>query len=134
MKKVVHFEIPADDLDRAKAFYSIFDWKLEDWPMPDGSMYVGASTVEVDPETRVPREPGAINGGIMLRDANLKSPGFAINVPSVDEYVDKVVNAGGSVVKPKYDVMGMGYFAYVKDTEGNVLGLWEDIPRGGETE
>lgn len=127
MKKVVHFEIPADNLERAKKFYSIFDWQMQDWPMPDGSTYVGARTVETDETTYQPKEPGAINGGIVLRDQYLKTPAFAINVPSVDEYIEKVKEAGGNVVKPKQLIEGMGFYAYVSDTEGNLLGLWEDV-------
>lgn len=59
MKKVVHFEIPADDLERAKKFYSIFGWQMQDWPMPDGSVYVGARTVETAGITYQPKESGA---------------------------------------------------------------------------
>jgi predicted enzyme related to lactoylglutathione lyase len=129
MKKVVHFEIPADDIERAKKFYSIFDWQLQDWPMPDGSVYVGARTVEVDENTYIPKEPGAINGGIIKRDEYIKTPQVTINVPSVDEYIEKVKSAGGSVVKGKQEIGEMGYFAYVTDTEGNLLGLWEDIKK-----
>ena len=127
MKKVVHFEIPADNLERAKKFYSIFDWQMQDWPMADGSVYVGTRTVETDETTYQPKEPGAINGGIVLRDEYLKIPAFAINVPSVDEYIEKVKEAGGKVVKPKQLIEGTGFYAYVSDTEGNLLGLWEDV-------
>jgi uncharacterized protein len=126
MKKVVHFEIPVDNLARAKKFYSIFGWQMQDWPMPDDSVYVGATTVETDDYTAQPKEPGAINGGIVLRDQYTKSPTITINVDSVDEYIAKVKKAGGDVVKPKQAIEGMGYFAYVSDTENNTLGLWED--------
>jgi hypothetical protein len=127
MQKVVHFEIPADDLERAKKFYGdIFGWQLADWPMQDGSVYVGARTVEVD-EAFIPKEAGAINGGIVRRDQYIKTPQVTINVPSVDDYIEKVKAAGGSVIKPKQEIEGMGYFAYVTDSEGNLLGLWQDI-------
>lgn len=129
MKKVVHFEIPADDVERAKKFYSIFDWQLQDWPMPDGSVYVGARTVEVDEKTYMPKEPGAINGGIVKRDQYATTPQVTVNVPSIDDYLEKVKSAGGSVVKGKKEIGGMGYYAYVNDTEGNLLGLWEDIKK-----
>lgn len=129
MRKIVHFEIPADDLERAKKFYGIFDWDMQDWPMPDGSKYVGLRTVEVDETTFIPKEPGAINGGLVLRDKNIQTPQVTVNVPSVDEFIVKVKEAGGSLVSDKQEIEGMGYFAYVKDTEGNLLGLWEDIPQ-----
>jgi uncharacterized protein len=62
MNKVVHFEIPADDLERAKRFYSqTFGWQIQDWPMSDGGIYAGVRTVEVDDATFQPKEPGAIS-------------------------------------------------------------------------
>ncbi len=130
MNGVVHFELPADDLSRAKEFYgSIFGWKLQDWPMPDGSTYIGVHTTPIDEKTRLPLKPGAINGGIMKRSAMAKAPIFAINVSSIDEKVKMVEAAGGKVVMPKMDMMGMGFYAYVSDTEGNVIGLWEDAKK-----
>lgn len=129
MKKVAHFEIPADDLDRAKKFYSIFDWDIRDWPMPDGSVHTGLRTVDTDETTYMPKEVGAINGMLVKRDEYSKTPSVTINVPSVDEYIEKVKAAGGSVIKAKETVEDMGSYAYVSDTEGNLLGLWEDIKR-----
>lgn len=127
MNKVVHFEIPVDNIERAKKFYSeIFGWRLQDWPMGNGAVYTGATTTEVDPNTHVPKEPGAINGGIVKRDQYSKTPQVTVLVDSVDEYIKKVESAGGKTVKPKTDVGGMGFYAYVQDCEGNLLGLWED--------
>jgi predicted enzyme related to lactoylglutathione lyase len=77
----------------------------------------------------LPLEVGAINGGILLRNTEVQAPVFAINVSSIDEKVLKIMEAGGSVVKPKMEMMGMGFYAYVKDTEGNVIGLWEDAKK-----
>ena len=114
-------------LNVLKSFTAFFDWQMQDWPMADGSTYVGARTVETDETTYQPKEPGAINGGIVLREQYLKTPAFAINVPSVDEYIEKVKEAGGNVVKAKELIEGMGFYAYVSDTEGNLLGLWEDV-------
>ncbi|TSC98024.1 MAG: glyoxalase/bleomycin resistance protein/dioxygenase, partial [Candidatus Peregrinibacteria bacterium Greene1014_49] len=65
MNGVVHFELPVDDLARARAFYSTFGWNLQDWPMPDGSTYVGIHTTPIDEKTRLPLEVGAINGGML---------------------------------------------------------------------
>src|SRR5687768_8592586 len=125
MDKVVHFEIPVDDLARAKKFYStIFGWELQDMSMPDGT-YTMARTVPVD-EKHMPKEPGAINGGIFKRSAEVRSPVVAIDVSSVDEYLQKVTAQGGSVVMPKMEIQGMGFYAYVKDPEGNVIGLWQN--------
>ncbi|TSC96775.1 MAG: glyoxalase/bleomycin resistance protein/dioxygenase, partial [Candidatus Peregrinibacteria bacterium Greene1014_49] len=54
------------------------------------------------------------------------APVFAINVSSIDEKVEQLLKVGGTVVKPKMEMMGMGFYAYLKDSEGNVIGLWED--------
>ncbi|HVX01196.1 MAG TPA: VOC family protein, partial [Candidatus Babeliaceae bacterium] len=83
-------------------------------------------TVPVD-ENRMPTEVGAINGGMMKRTSKVRSPTIAIQVDSVDEYVQKVEAAGGKLIEPKMEIPGMGYYAYVQDTEGNLLGLWEPM-------
>ena len=130
MDKIVHFELPAKDMERARAFYSsIFGWELKDWPMPDGSKYIGARTVAVNEETHLPTEVGAINGGIVEHSETVSMPIFAINVSSIDEKVAMIEKAGGKVTRPKMDMMGMGFYAYVSDCEGNTLGLWEDAPK-----
>jgi predicted enzyme related to lactoylglutathione lyase len=128
MNKVVHFEIPADDLERAKKFYrETFGWQIQDWPLADGSVYAGVRTVDVDETTFLPKEPGAINGGIVKRDSVSGTPQVTVSVPSIDEHLEKVKAAGGRVLKPKTAIENMGYYAYVSDTEGNLLGLWQDI-------
>lgn len=129
MNKIVHFEIPVDDIERAKDFYSIFGWQMEKYPMPDGSEYIGIRTVEVDETTHMPKEAGAINGGMMKRSDVVKAPVLAVMVDSVDEALKKVEVAGGKMVMPKVEIGGMGYYAYVSDTEGNVVGLWENIKK-----
>lgn len=130
MNGIVHFEIPADDMERARKFYGgIFGWDLKDWPMPDGSVYIGARTTPINEETHLPIEPGAINGGIMKRTADVKAPVLAINVASIDETIAKIEAAGGKIVMPKVDMSGMGYYAYVTDLENNVIGLWEDVKK-----
>jgi len=130
MDKLVHFEIPVDDMEKARAFYTeIFKWDLTDWPMPDGSKYIGVHTVAADEKTHLPVEPGAINGGIIQRSKDIQHPVFAITVSSIDVYVEKILAAGGTAVRPKIDMMGMGFYAYVTDPDGNVIGLWEDAKK-----
>ena len=124
MDKVVHFEIPTDDLARAKEFYgSIFGWQLQTMDEMD---YTIAMTTPVDEQTQMPTEPGGINGGMMKRSADAPSPVLTIGVDSVDDSLKQVEAAGGTVVKPRTEIPGMGAFAYFKDTEGNVLGVWEN--------
>ena len=125
MPKVVHFEIPAEDLDRAKKFYgAVFDWSLETMPVPGGE-YTSVVTTPVDQQTQMPTEPGAINGGMMERNANTPAPVITIDVDAIDAALQDVEAAGGSTVQPRTEIPGMGAFAYFKDSEGNVMGLWE---------
>lgn len=91
-----------------------------------GAEYYLVNTVAADQQS-MPKEPGAINGGIMKRNTTVKSPVVVINVPSVDEYLKKVKAAGGNIITPKQQVGDMGLFAYVSDTEGNVIGIWQDL-------
>lgn len=125
MDKVIHFEIPADDLDRAKEFYrSIFDWELNDADMGGGTMYTTVRTVATN-ELMVPTEPGAINGGMMKRSADTPTPVITIQVDSIDDALKKVEAGGGATVQARTEIPNMGAFAYFRDSEGNTLGLWE---------
>ncbi len=124
MRSVVHFEIPADDVARAKEFYSsVFDWQLQDMP---GMDYTVARTTEVDEATQMPTSAGAINGGLVPRNEETSAPVLTIDVESVDQALKQVEAAGGRVVRPRTEIPGMGAFAYFTDPEGNTLGLWEN--------
>jgi uncharacterized protein len=128
MGKVVHFEIPADDVDRAKNFYgSIFGWDLQTAQMGDGE-YTTVTTTPVDEQTRMPTEPGAINGGLMQRTESTPAPVLTIEVEAIDQALAQIVESGGVSVTPRTPIPGMGAFAYFKDSEGNVVGLWESTP------
>jgi len=133
MNKVVHFEIPVDDLERARNFYqTVFGWETKDWELPGGMVYTGVRTVPVDEKTMLPTEPGAINGGLVKRSLDVPSPILTLEVDSLDEYVKKVEAAGGGTVSSKGEVAGMGYYIYLEDSEGNVFGLWETIKKPGQ--
>jgi predicted enzyme related to lactoylglutathione lyase len=124
MDKVVHFEIPTDDISRATEFYrSTFGWNLQDLS-GQGMDYTIAMTAPVDDQQR-PTEPGAINGGMMKRSDDTPSPVITIEVASIDDALERIQSGGGSQVQPRQEIPGMGAFAYFKDTEGNTLGLWE---------
>jgi uncharacterized protein len=117
---IVHFEIPADDVSRARSFYEgVFGWKIKQFPMPSGGPeYYGVTT-------RKEGEAG-INGGLMKR--NMPGQPFAnyIAVKSIDDFLGKIQASGGSVVMPKQEIApGMGSIAVFKDTEGNMMGLYQ---------
>lgn len=123
MNSVVHFEVPFDDKERAETFYKdVFGWQMQDMPEMD---YTIARTGETD-DNHMLKKPGMINGGMTRRVAD-EGPVLVMQVESVDDHVKKVEDAGGSVVGPrKIEVGDMGYYARVKDSEGNIIGMWED--------
>ena len=117
MPRPVHFEISADDPEKAAEFYEkVLGWKVQKW---DGAMdYWLLSTGE--------EGEAGIDGGLMKRDE--QTPSGTVNtveVPDLDEYMEKATSAGGKVVAPRITVPGVGYMAYVMDPEGNVFGLME---------
>lgn len=120
---VVHFEIPADDEDRAAKFYSsVFDWQMQHMP---GLDYTMITTTPQD-ESGMPATPGAINGGMFRREGALVSPVVTVAVEDIDEALSRIESAGGSAVGPRHEVGSMGWAAYFQDTEGNVIGLWQN--------
>jgi predicted enzyme related to lactoylglutathione lyase len=122
MDKVVHFEIPYDNKDRASKFYSeIFGWKLLDIPEMDYTMIHAA---KIDKNNMV-AEKGAINGGLFQRNKDAKQPIVVIGVQSIDETINKVVLAGGKLVTPKRSIPN-GSYARVADCEGNVIGIADE--------
>jgi predicted enzyme related to lactoylglutathione lyase len=123
--KVVHFEIPFDDGDRARTFYrEAFGWQVTSLPDVDYTMVMTGPT---DPGTG-PLEPGFINGGMFQRSQEFpgKAPNIVIDVPSIDEALREVAAAGGKTVAEKMPVADMGFAGYFTDTEGNLIGLWEN--------
>ena len=129
MDRVKAFDIPADDMERAKRFYEqVFDWKITPIPGSGGNFHA-ATTMPVN-ENGEPKVPGGINGGFFQRGTHgLDGTFVEINVPSIDEYLKRIELAGGKLVKPKSPMLDIAFFALVKDTEGNIIGLWEDIKR-----
>ncbi|MDO9495205.1 MAG: VOC family protein [Nocardioides sp.] len=122
--KVVHFEIPFDDGDRARKFYGeTFGWQLTS--MPDMG-YTMVTTGPTDPETGA-SEAGFINGGMFSRSEDYpgKGPNIVIDVPSIDEALRNIEAAGGKPASERTPVGEMGFAAYFLDPEGNVIGLWE---------
>lgn len=115
MAQVVHFEIPVDDPDRAKDFYrAVFDWKLEGY---GDTPYWLASTGD--------QGGMGIDGALIGRSEVHRSTVVVIDVEDLDDAVERAVGAGAAEVHPKQAVPGMGWSAYVRDPEGNVIGLWQ---------
>ena len=119
MGRVVHFEITADDPDRAAEFYrSAFGWEITDWGGP--LKYLLATTGPAD-------KPG-INGAITDRQLSRQAVVNSIEVASWEQGAAAVRAAGGQVLTDKTAIPGIGYFAYCTDTEGNVFGIMQEDP------
>ena len=122
MNRVVHFEIPADDVERAKKFYGgNFGWKLNQLG-PEMGNYVLVQTGPTD-DNGMPQDKGFVNGGLMPRDPSARSPVLVIAVDDADATVEKVKKSGGSLVGEILDIPNVGRYARVQDTEGNVIGI-----------
>lgn len=119
MPNIVHFEIPADDVGRARKFYTgLFGWKIEKF---EGDMdYWMVQTGE--------KSAGGLEGGLMPRQMPNQAIINYIEVDSLNAYAAKVTDLGGTIQVPKTAVPGMGYFAVCLDTEGNAFGIWENDP------
>lgn len=123
MDKVIHFEIPADDVERGRQFYkSVFGWAVNPTPEMGYTLLV---TVPSD-ENGQPLKDCAINGGMLERHDPVISPIITIQVDDIEAKGKEIEGAGGTLIKEKIKVGDMGFAAYFKDTEGNVLELWQN--------
>ena len=122
MPRPIHFEIHAADMDRAQAFYeSLFGWTFVPW---GGDAYRVIRTGAAGP---------GIDGGMMPRRGDPPAGGepvacwiCTVDVDDVDAHVARAEAAGGSVAVAKMAVPGVGWLAYVKDTEGNIFGMMQE--------
>lgn len=117
MPRVVHFEIYTDDPERVRGFYQdVFGWQIKKWEGPNEYWLITTGKEE---------EPG-INGGL-LRPREGQSAGTinTINVPSLDQFIQKIEQRGGIICVPKMAIQGIGWLAYAQDPEGNVFGILE---------
>ena len=116
MPKVVHFNLSADDPERAIEFYqSVFGWKIRKWDSPAEYWHI----------TTGDEDEFGIDGGLVKRVDPSDTITNIIHIPSVDEFTAKVEAAGGKIVEPKKAIPGAGYLVKCKDTEGNTFGILE---------
>ena len=117
MATIVHFDVPVEDIKRAKTFYeNLFDWKIT--PVPGPMDYYNIITTDDEGNN-------GIAGGMGHRGAPEQQITNYIGVSSIEKYMEKVKELGGKVTMPKTTIPGFGYLATFLDTEGNRLGLWE---------
>lgn len=121
MGRVIHFEIHAEDPERAVGFYtSLFNWEFSKW---DGPMDYWL--IKTGPDG----QPG-INGGMVLRKGIIDGQAViayvcTIDVANLDQLIKTVPTKGGQIVHPKMPIPGIGWLAYAKDTEGNIFGMMQ---------
>ena len=121
MPTVQHFEIPADNVERAIKFYNgVFDWTMQKLSNPG------------DPskdywffDTKDEKGNKGIGGGLMKRQAPEHSVTNYITVPSVDDYASRIQEAGGKIIMSKTEIPDMGFILVFLDTENNMFGLYE---------
>ena len=120
-KTIVHFEIPADDVEKLKSFYEeLLGWKFIHTSMP-GMEYWMIHTVPTD-ENGMIQAPG-INGGMYKKENPMQKPLNYISVKDVDSHLKKLVSLGGTVVAETMKIEGVGLIAIGLDPEGNFVAL-----------
>jgi uncharacterized protein len=136
MPTIVHFEVPSDNLERTKRFYTeLFGWKMEKMQGMGQREYWTFSTSSSDRSggnnsnggdgSGSSTEQRTISGGMMERQMPQEPIMVYIGVDSVTEYSNKIERLGGKVIKQKTEVPGYGWFAICTDTENNGFALWE---------
>ena len=124
MNSVVHFEVAADDPQRAKKFYgSVFDWQFNEMGGEYGN-YIMAITAPTD-KNGMNKTPATINGGIMKKDKTAKQTIITVAVKNLNQALNKVKKSGGKVISETVEIPNVGMYARIEDTEGNVVSLME---------
>jgi predicted enzyme related to lactoylglutathione lyase len=129
LSTIVHFEIPSDDIERAKFYNNLFGWEIEKFSGTSDSQLTSAATGQpIDywiVSTVDDKGNKALGGGLMKRQMPEQHITNYINVTSVDDYSSKVKDLGGKVISHKHAVPGIGYFVLCQDTENNNFAIWE---------
>jgi predicted enzyme related to lactoylglutathione lyase len=113
---IIHFEIPANDLEKLSTFYSkLFNWKI--FRVPGPAEYYMIQTVPTD-EQGMPLRPG-VNGGMTKKEQPTQKPVNYIQVEDIDQQIKKIQKLGGKITMPKQEVPGVGWIASALDPEGN---------------
>jgi predicted enzyme related to lactoylglutathione lyase len=119
MERIVHFEIPSDEPEKAQNFYKdVFGWKFEKWGDEE---YYMATTGE--------KEKPGINGAIMRKRDPNQPVVNTIGVANLDESIAKIEKNGGQIVVPKMPVGDFAVMAYFKDTDGNIMGIYQELAK-----
>jgi uncharacterized protein len=120
MSRIVHFELPADNPERAIEFYKkVLGWDVQKWEGPVNYWLVSTG----------PKDQPGIDGGIVSRsDRQASGVLVTAQVDSIEVCLEKIKESGGEIIVPKRPIPGVGYQAHFRDTEGNVIGIMESDP------
>lgn len=120
MSRVIHFEMPADNPERVIQFYEkTFGWRFDKWDGPIEYWLISTGSED---------QPG-IDGGLARRTDSVVGIENTIDVKNLEISLIAVEANGGGIIRPKMAVPGVGWMAYIKDTEGNIFGLMEEDPK-----
>ncbi len=121
---IMHFEIPANDVEKLKAFYEkVFGWNIV---LADGPVeYWVIQTVPVDPNGMLLR--AGVNGGMYKKQIPDSKPINYYSVESISDFLDKIVKSGGKITQPKQEVPEVGWIAAAEDPEGNQFALIQPL-------
>ena len=110
---ITHIDIPVDDFDAAKSFYStLFGWQFATYPgFEDYPMWQAPNKIS--------------GGGLAPRSDGFSQPRSYVEVDSIDQVLDQVSAVGGSVLQPKQAISDTSWWAVVQDPAGNAIGLYE---------
>ena len=116
MSRVIHFDLSADNPERAAEFYrSVFSWKVNKWEGPEDYWLIQTGSED---------EPG-VTGGVAGRIKPNDTTAVVFDVESVDKAAKKVIDSGGKIREEKKSIPGVGYLIMCRDTEGNTFGIMQ---------
>jgi predicted enzyme related to lactoylglutathione lyase len=126
MNPVILFELPADDMSRAKRFYEqVFGWEVDS----SYARYFWAHTAPTNGASHRSMVPGQVNGALQQKDEAIRMTRIVVQVASIDDVIDRIAACGGSVMLPKRSISGTNMsYAIVRDTEGNEINVIENVP------
>lgn len=125
MNPVIHFELPAENRKRMAEFYTkVFGWTAQMMGEDMGN-YTTVQTAETDPETRMIKKPGAINGGFFEKGKEnpMQHPSIVISVENLEKHMQTVKANGGTIIGEPIPIPGVGKYVVFQDTEGNYLSM-----------
>ena len=124
MANIAFFQVPADNIDRAKHFYhSLLGWNIAPTRTPmDPAMM---ATIQFQDIITGDAKEGTMNMGLLYKRQMTEPIINFVTVDDIDKILVNVETLGGKIVRPKEEIKTVGQVAIIKDSEGNAIGLWQ---------